>query len=156
MTKKYIVNLTVEERQSLEAMVNTGKRAAATITHARILLKADAGQASGSWRDQDIKAALDISIRTIERVRRRFVEEGLDVALNPRPGRGRKRKIDGEAEAHLVALRCSEPPEGRGRWTLRLLADRMVALEYLDELSHESVRQVLKKTNYSLGGKTAG
>lgn len=156
MTKKYIVNLTVEERQSLEAMVNTGKRAAATITHARILLKADAGQASGSGRDQDIKAALDISIRTIERVRRRFVEEGLDVALNPRPGRGRKRKIDGEAEAHLVALRCSEPPEGRGRWTLRLLADRMVALEYLDELSHESVRQVLKKTNYSLGGKTAG
>jgi transposase len=156
MTKKYIVNLTVEERQSLEEIVNTGKRAAATITHARILLKADTEQAQGSWRDQDIKAALDISIRTIERVRQRFVDEGLAAALNPRPGRGRKRKIDGEAEAHLVALRCSEPPEGRGRWTLRLLAERMVALEYLDELSHESVRQVLKKTNYSLGGKTAG
>lgn len=156
MAKKYIVSLTVEERQSLEEIVNTGKRAAATITHARILLKADTEQAPGSWRDQDIKAALDISIRTIERVRQRFVEEGLEAALKPRPGRGRKRKIDGEAEAHLVALRCSAPPEGRSRWTLRLLADRMVALEYLDELSHESVRQVLKKTNCSLGGKTAG
>jgi transposase len=110
----------------------------------------------GSWRDQDIKAALDISIRTIERVRRRFVEEGLEAALKPRPGRGRKRKLDGEAEAHLVALRCSAPPEGRGRWTLRLLAEQMVELDYLDELSHESVRQALKKTSCSLGGKTAG
>ena len=156
MTKKYIVSLTADERQSLEAIVTTGKRAAATINHARILLKADTEQASGSWRDQDIKTALDISLSTIERVRRRFVEAGLEGALKPRPGRGRKRKIDGAADAHLVALRCSEPPEGRGRWTLRLLADRMVALEYLDELSHESVRQVLKKTNYSLGGKTVG
>jgi hypothetical protein len=90
MAKKYIVSLTAEERQSLEVIVSTGKRAATTITHARILLKADSEQASGSWRDQDIKAALDISIRTIERVRRRFVEEGLEAALKPRPGRGRK------------------------------------------------------------------
>jgi transposase len=156
MAKKYIVSLTAEERQSLEVIVSTGKRAATTITHARILLKADSEQASGSWRDQDIKAALDISIRTIERVRRRFVEEGLEAALKPRPGRGRKRKLDGEAEAHLVALRCSAPPEGRGRWTLRLLAEQMVELDYLDELSHESVRQALKKTSCSLGGKTAG
>jgi transposase len=126
------------------------------MNHARILLKADTQQPQGSWRDQDIKAALDISIRTIERVRQRFVEEGLEAALKPRPGRGRKRKIDGAAEAHLVALRCSEPPLGRGRWTLRLLAERMVELDYLDELSHESVRQVLKKTNYSLGGNPAG
>jgi transposase len=79
-----------------------------------------------------------------------------EAALKPRPGRGRKRKLDGEAEAHLVALRCSAPPEGRGRWTLRLLAEQMVELDYLDELSHESVRQALKKTSCSLGGKTAG
>jgi transposase len=150
------VSLTAEERQSLEEIIYTGKRAAATMNHARILLKADTQQPQGSWRDQDIKAALDISIRTIERVRQRFVEEGLEAALKPRPGRGRKRKIDGAAEAHLVALRCSEPPLGRGRWTLRLLAERMVELDYLDELSHESVRQVLKKTNYSLGGNPAG
>jgi len=156
MAKKYIVSLSAAERQSLEDIVNTGKRAAATINHARILLKADTEQASGGWRDQDIKAALDISIRTIERVRQRFVQEGLEATLKPRPGRGRKPKLDGEAEAHLVALRCSEPPEGRSRWTLRLLADRMVELEYHDELSHESVRQVLKKTNCNLGGNPAG
>lgn len=156
MVKKYIVSLSAEERQSLEEIVSTGKRAASTINHARILLKADTQQAQGSWRDQDIKAALAISIRTIERVRQRFVEEGLEAALKPRPGRGRTPKLDGEAEAHLVALRCSDPPNGRGRWTLRLLADRMVELEYLDELSHESVRQVLKKTNYSLGDNPAG
>lgn len=156
MVKKYIVSLSEDERQSLEQIVTTGKRAASTLNHARILLKADVQHPHGEWRDQDIKAALDISLRTIERVRQRFVEEGLEAALKPRPGQGRKPKMDGETEAHLIALRCSEPPNGRGRWTLRLLADRMVELGYVDELSHESVRQVLKKTNCSLGDKVAG
>jgi transposase len=156
MVKKYIVSLSAEERQSLEEIVTTGKRAAATINHARILLKADSQQPQGSWRDQDIQGALDISLRTIERVRQRFVEEGLEAALKARPGQGRKPKIDGETEAHLVALRCSEPPSGQGRWTLRLLANRMVELNYIEELSHESVRQVLKKTNCNLGGNRAG
>lgn len=156
MVKKYIVSLSDEERQSLEQMVKTGKRAAYTINHARILLKADRNQPNGSWRDQDIKEALDISLRTIERVRQRCVEEGLEAALKCRPGGGRKRKLDGEVEAHLVALRCSEAPEGRGRWTLRLLADQMVELGHVEQLSHESVRQVLKKTNYSPGDNSAG
>jgi transposase len=156
MVKKYIVRLSETERESLEQLVTTGKRAAYTMNHARILLKADCNQADGSWRDQDIKDAFDISIRTIERVRQRFVEEGLEAALKCRPGAGRKRKLDGESEAHLIALRCGETPQGRGRWTLRLLAERMVELGYVEQLSHESVRQVLKKTNCNRGGKSAG
>lgn len=156
MVKKYIVSLSEEERQSLEQMVTTGKRAAYTINHARILLKADRNQPQGSWRDQDIKEAFDISLRTIERVRQRFVEEGLEAALKYRPGGGRKPKLDGDVEAHLVALRCREAPNGRGRWTLRLLADQMVELGYVEHLSHESVRQVLKKTNCNPGDNSAG
>lgn len=156
MVKKYVVSLSEAERQSLEQIVTTGKRSASMMNHARILLKADSQQPTGSWRDQDIKDALDISIRTIERVRQRFVEEGLDAALKPRSGRGRNPKLDGEVEARLVALRCSEPPAGQGRWTLRLLANRMVVLDYVDQLSHESVRQALKKTNCNLGSKPAG
>ena len=156
MVKKYVVSLSEAERQALEQIVTTGKRSVSTINHARILLKADSQQPTGGWRDQDIKDALDISLRTIERVRQRFVEAGLDAALKPRPGQGRKPKLDGEVEAHLVALRCSEPPTGQGRWTLRLLANRMVALDYIDQLSHESVRQALKKTNCNPGGNPAG
>jgi transposase len=156
MVKKYIVRLSEEERQTLEQIVTTGKRAAYTINHARILLKADDNQLNGSWRDQDIQAALDMSLRTIERVRQRFVEEGLDAALKCRPGGGRKPKLDGEVEAHLVALRCSEAPNGKGRWTLRLLAGQMVELGYIEQLSHESVRQVLKKTNCNRGDNSAG
>ena len=147
MVKKYIVNLSAAERQELEEIVTTGKRSASTINHARILLKADCHQPNGSWRDQDIKDALDISTRTIERVRQRFVEEGFEAALKPRSGQGRKPKVNGETEAHLVALRCGDPPNGQGRWTLRLLAKQMVELDYIDQLSHESVRKVLKKTN---------
>lgn len=156
MVKKYIVSLSEAERQELEQMVKTGKRAAYTINHARILLKADCNQPSGSWRDQEIKDAFGMSIRTIERVRQRFVEEGLEAALKCRPGGGRKRKLNGEVEAHLIALRCSEVPKGKGRWTLRLLADQMVELNYVEQLSHESVRQVLKKTNCNPGDKSAG
>ncbi|MFM7447037.1 MAG: IS630 family transposase [Leptolyngbyaceae cyanobacterium] len=145
MVKKYIVRLSEVERESLEQLVKTGKRAAYTINHARILLKADQNQVNGSWRDEDIKEAFDVSLRTVERVRQRFVEEGLEAALRCRPGGGRKRRLDGESEAHLIALRCGEMPEGKGRWTLRLLADQMVELGFVEQLSHESVRQVLKK-----------
>lgn len=156
MVKKYIVTLTEEERQYLEQFTSTGNHAAYQINHARILLKADRNQPHGSWRDEAIKAALEISIRTIERVRQRCVEEGLEAALKCRPGAGRKRKLDGDVEAHLIALRCSDAPTGRGRWTLRLLAERMVDLNYVDQISHESVRQVLKKTNCNPGSRSAG
>lgn len=156
MVKKYIVALSEAERQLLEQFTTTGRHAAYQINHARILLKADRNQSGGSWCDVDIKAALDISVRTIERVRQRFVEEGLEAALQQRPGAGRKRQIQGEPEAHLIALRCSDPPQGKGRWTLRLLADQMVELGYLESTSHETVRQTLKKTHCNPGSKSAG
>ena len=156
MTKKYNVALTTEERQYLEQFTTTGKHAAYQINHARILLKADRNQPAGSWRDTDIKSALDLSLRTIERVRKRFVEDGIEAALKCRPGAGRTRKVTGEVEAHLIALRCSDVPTGQGRWTLRLLAERMVELNYVEHISHESVRQVLKKTNCNPGSKSVG
>jgi transposase len=156
MTKKYHVALTPEEREYLEQFTTTGRHAAYQINHARILLKADRNQPGGSWRDTEIQSALDLSLRTIERVRKRFVEDTLEAALNCRPGAGRKREVTGEVEAHLIALRCSDVPTGVGRWTLRLLADRMVELKHVEHISHESVRQVLKKTNCNPGRKSAG
>jgi len=143
MNKKYIVDLTEEERKKLKRLVGSGKHAARRIRWAHALLKADAG-----WTDEKIADALDISIPTVQRLRQRFVEEGLDVALGahsykPRPY---ARRLDGEQEARLIALACSEAPEGHARWTLRMLADRMVELAYVDGLSHETVRRVLKKT----------
>ena len=116
------------------------------------LLKADAAPGGPAWRDAAIAEGLEIGRATVERVRRQFVEEGLEAALVRRAScRQYRRKLDGDGEAHLVALACSKAPEGRSRWTLRLLADRMVQLEQVDHLSHETVRQVLKKTNLSLG-----
>jgi transposase len=155
--KKYIVFLREDERQILQELTQTGKAAARKINHARILLKADINQAHGGWNDAQISQALDVSPRTIERVRQRFVEEGLEQALNPRPKNLSKlKKIDGEAEAHLIALACSEAPTGYSGWTLRLLAQQMVVLAYVESISHESVRQVLKKTKSNLGYKNAG
>ena len=157
MVKKYVVALTEDERQELEKLTTTGKHVVSRINHARILLKADINQPDGGWTDREISAALDISLCTIERVRRRFVEESLEAALKRRPGGGAtQRRLDGEQEAHLVALVCSEPPQGRMRWTLRLLSDRMVELDYVESICHETVRQTLKKTNYSLGERNAG
>lgn len=150
--KQYIVTMTKEERQSLEKLTKTGKATAAKINHARILLKADIQHPDGGWKDRAISEALNLSTRTIERVRQRFVEESLEKALTPRPRHLlRLRKIDGEAEAHLVATACSSEPEGSSRWTLRLLADQMVVLGYVESISHESMRQVLKKTTLNLG-----
>jgi len=133
-------------------MLSRGKAAARKLMHARILLKADAAPGGPGWNDAAIVEALDVGRATVERVRKQFVEEGFEASLERRrPRRQYRRKIDGDAEAHLIALACSKAPEGRSRWTLRLLADRMVALEQVDDLSHETVRQVLKKTNLSLG-----
>ena len=122
------------------------------MNHARILLLADRNREGGGWKDQDISEALNISIATVERVRQRLVESGLEAALSRKAQKNRQLpRLDGEQEAHLIGLTCSSPPEGQGRWTLRMLADRMVELGYVDAVCHETVRQTLKKTNSSLG-----
>jgi transposase len=152
MKKKYIVTLTEAERQTLQALLSRGKGAARRLAHARILLKADAPPGGPGWGDDQIADGLDVGRATVERVRREFVEEGLTAALERRrPRRHYLRKLDGDGEARLVALACSQAPAGRSRWTLRLLADRLVQLEVVDQISHETVRDVLKKTNLSLG-----
>lgn len=150
--KLYVVTLTAAERSSLQALVAKGKAAARKRLHAQILLKADAGPQGDGWKDQQIVEAFEVGRCTVERVRRRFVEEGLEAALNRQPQQNRiARKIDGKAEAHLLALACGKPPEGRARWTLRLLADRLVELELVDSVSYETVRRTLKKTKSSRG-----
>lgn len=150
--KKYIVSLTTEERATLEQLTTTGKAPAYKMNHARILLKADTNQEGGGWTDAAISQALDSSVATIERVRQRFVEISLEAALNRQEQQQRKpRRLDGEQEAHLIAITCGEAPEGQARWSLRLLADRMVELDYVESVSHETVRQTLKKTTSSPG-----
>lgn len=157
MKKKYIVSLTAEEREELEQLTTTGKIAAYKMNHARILLKADTNQEDGGWTDEAISQALNISVATIERVRQRFVETGLESALSRAEQQQRKpRRLDGEQEAHLIAITCSEVPEGHARWSLRLLAERMVELEYVESVSHETIRQTLKKTTSSPGYENAG
>jgi len=155
--KKYIVSLTAEERETLEQLTTTGKAPAYKINHARVLLKADTNQDGGGWTDEAISQALDISVATIERVRQRLVETNLETALSRQAQQQRKpRRLDGEQEAHLIALTCGEAPEGHAGWSLRLLADRMVALEYVESICHETVRQTLKKTISSPGCENAG
>jgi transposase len=150
--KKYHVTLTDEERSKLRNLLSAGKGPARMLTHARILLKADESGESPAWSDEAIRKALDVGLSTVIRVRQRFVEEGLEAALERhKPRRDYSHLVDGECEAHLVALACSAPPVGHKRWTLRLLADKLVESEYIDSISHETVRQVLKKTNLSLG-----
>lgn len=145
--KKYTVTLTDEERTELEGLINAGKGAARRLAHARILLKADASPGGPAWTDRDIAEAIEVSVGTVERARRRFVEEGFEAALDRRPRErpARQPKLDGRAEAHLVALACSAPPEGRTRWTMRLLADKLVELELVDAVCDETVRRCLKK-----------
>jgi transposase len=150
--KKYVVTLTAEERRTLRNMITVGKGSARKLMHARILLKAERRKRSPDWEDTRIAAALEVAVSTVERVRKQLVEEGLEAALERRkPQREYPRKLGGTEEAHLIALACSTPPEGHARWTLRLLADRMVRLEHVDSVSHETVRRVLKKTNSSRG-----
>src|SRR3954464_626381 len=146
VAKGYRGTLTAEEREALGGMISRGKADARKLAHARVLLQADASEGGPDWTDTRIAEAVRVSVRTIERVWQRFVEEGLEAALLPRPSRRvYARKLDGAQEAKLVALACSEPPGGEKRWPLRLLAERMVELEVGPELSHETVRQTLKK-----------
>jgi len=152
MGKKYIVELTKAECKTLRELISSGKAAARKLARARILLKADSSPRAPNWSDVKISEALDVGRATVERLRKQFVEEGFEAALVQRKShRNYQRKLDGDAEAHLIALACSKAPEGYSRWTLRLLAESMVTLEYIDQVSHETVRSVLKKTNLSLG-----
>ena len=156
MAKKYIVRLLDDEREQLEELVDTGKTQAFRIKHANILLKIDAN--GPAWTDQQTAEAFGCHANTVRHIRRRFVEQGLEAAVErkkqERPSRARI--LDGENEARLIALSCSEPPEGCARWTLHLLADTLVEMEVVDSISHESVRQRLKKTNSSLIYENAG
>ena len=148
--KKYRVDLTAHERKTLLNLIHSGRPTARQGTRARILLKADASEAGPAWSDEQIAEALEISVSTVARVRRRCVEQGLAAVLDRgvvrRPSR---RRLDGEQEARLLAVACSPPPEGRVRWTLRLLADKMVELEVVESISYETVRRTLKKTRSS-------
>lgn len=139
--KKYIVELTPEERQELRQLTDKGTVKARTMKRAQILLKADEG-----WKDEAIMAAVDVSRPMVERVRQRFVQEGLQRALTDGPRPGAKRKLDGRGEAKLIALACSTPPDAQEHWALRLLADQLVELGVVTSISHETVRRVLKKT----------
>ena len=144
--KRYKVTLEPDERGELEKLISRGKGAARRLAHARILLHADQGEGRRGKIDAEIAEAVGVSVATIERVRQRFVEEGLEAALSPRPSpRLYTRKLDGEAR--LIALACSPPPEGRARWTLRVLAERMVVLGYIETVSYETVRTTLQQTN---------
>src|SRR6516164_8515681 len=144
--KVYRVKVTPEERAHLRELLSKGKAAARPLHHVRILLKVDEGELGPCLTDDEIALDLEVNRSTVERVRIRCVEEGLEAALRPRPSRQvHPRKLDGVQEAHLVTLACSPAPNGRGRWTLRLLADKLVELEIVDCISHETVRQTLKK-----------
>ncbi|NTU52453.1 MAG: helix-turn-helix domain-containing protein [Chlorobiaceae bacterium] len=156
--KKYKVTLTQQERHDLEALSSKGKHAAQTVLYALILLACDEGTYQKQRSiNETISSVLNVGMKTIDRVKKRFVEEGLEAVLNRKPSsRKFQPKVDGDLEAHLIALSCSKPPVGHKRWTLRLLADKLVELEYVDQISHETVRQTLNKTSLSPGKKNAG
>jgi transposase len=149
MVKRYRVTLEAKERKELEQLLTKGKADVRRLKHAQILLKADESKHGPGWSDSRVAEAVGCGTATVERVRQRFVEEGLELALSPyrTPRREYRPKLDGEQEARLITLACSQPPDGRVRWTLRLLADAMVELEMVDSISHETVRQTLKKTS---------
>lgn len=157
MVKRYVVRLSLEDRQRLEGMIGAGVDSARTLAHARILLKADQGREGPGWPDARIAEALEAGHATVERVRKRCAKEGLEAALVPHPPqREYERKLDGRQEAHLIALACGPAPEGRARWSLRLLAGQLVELGEVESISHETVRQTLKKTTSSRGGRRRG
>ena len=156
-TKKYHVTLTSAEQEQLKEIIRKGKQAAAKIRRAHLLLAADEAEGGLKMTDEQIKRAYHVSRRTVERLRQRFVEEGFEVALQAKSSGGPQTiKIDGGVEAHVIALRLGPVPEGRNRWTMRLLAEKMVELDYVDSISYESVRQVLKKMNLNLTSGSAG
>jgi transposase len=151
MKKKYPVILTEAQREHLKSLIAAGTAPARKLTHARILLKADQSPEGPGWVDEKVAEAVEVSQPTVARVRKQYFEEGLEAALNRRaPNRAYRRKLDGEQEARLIALACSEPPEGQARWSLRLLADKLVELEIAEEeVSYQTVRRILKKTSSS-------
>jgi transposase len=145
---KYVVRLTGAERDELEGLIRKGRVAAAKRRRAQILLKADAGPEGSGLTDGEVAEALDVGLATVHRVRRAYVEQGFREALERKPAaRHKPRKLDGEQEARLIAVACGPPPEGRARWTLRLLADKLVELEIVDSIGKDAVRHVLKKTS---------
>ena len=146
--KKYVVKLSAEERERLEALIRSGKHPARKLNRARILLKADASDAGEAWSDSQIAAALDTALSTVAQVRQQLVEEGVEAVLTPKrsPNSARKRIFDGAAEAKMIALACSEPPKGRARWTLRLLEDKVVEMNIVDRVSDNTIGRTLKKT----------
>ncbi len=148
MSKIYRVKLTNEERLELKEIISKGKSAAHKQTHARILLLSDEASPDGIKKDQEIVSFLRTSLRTVERVRQRFVTEGFESAINPKPQKKyRAKNLDGAGEAFLVATACSQAPEGQADWTLRLLSERLVECNITESISHETIRQTLKKTN---------
>ncbi len=156
--KKYIVTLSKDERETLRGITSKGKHKSQKILNAQILLGCDEGEyQTERSTNEEIARVLGTSMRKIDRVKKRFVMEGIEVALTKRKGsRIYEKKTDGDFEAHLVALSCSEPPEGFARWSLRLLADKVVELGYIDSISHEAVRGILKKTKLNRGKKWDG
>lgn len=156
--KRYKVTLQKEERDDLEAITRKGSHQSQRVVNALVLLNCDEGEFNEyRSRGVDVAKVLRISMRKVDRVKKRFVEEGLEAALGSRQGqRIHERKADGDFEAHLVALSCSKPPQGFSRWSLRLLADRAVELQYIDSVSHETIRRVLKKTKSNPGRESAG
>lgn len=151
MAKKYVVDLSEEERDSLRQLVRRGKARVRRVNRARILLLADKDHT-----DEEIAQALQLGRSTVERTRKRFVEEGLEPALSERPRPGKARLLSGKQEAFLVALACSDPPEGRTRWTMQLLADRLIELNVVESITDETVRRLLKKTTSSRGRRNSG
>jgi transposase len=150
MDKKYTVSLTEDERAQLQHLIAAGTAPARKLTHARILLKADQGPQGPAWVDERIAQAVEVSQPTVARIRKHYFDQGLEAALNRRaPRRVYRRKLDGKQEARLIALACSAPPDGQARWTLRLLADKLVELEVVDDVSYQTVRRTLKKTTTS-------
>ena len=156
--KKYKVTLIKEERQEITSIIQKGKHRSQKVLNALILVNCDEGKhQQNRSKNKDISSILQISMRKIDRVKKCFVEQGIEIALNGTKGqRVYEKKADGDFEAHLVALSCSAPPEGFARWSLRLLADQVVELHYVDTISHETIRRVLKKTNLNLGGRRSG
>jgi len=156
--KKYTVTLTQDERNELKKITSKGKHKSQKVINALILLGCDTGEFQDKRStNEEISQVLKIGMRKIDRVKKRFVEEGMDIALIGKKGsRIYAKKADGDFEAHLVALSCSDPPKGFSRWSLRLLADKVVELEYIEQVSHETIRQVLKKTNLNLGATKDG
>ena len=158
MTQRYIVKLSADERNKLFQLLKEGSASKEKLNRARILLKADCGEEGENWKDPEIAEAFYVSIKTVERIRKSLVEEGFEKTVNRKllPHGNRKKIIKGEEEAYLIALACNEPPEGHVRWTLSLLADKMVECKYVESVSSDTIGRALKKTNLNLGKKRNG